>query len=133
MRKTLVDTAATIVFFTTLAAWTELYVAGMAPADVLKTRLTMIPLMVFTGRPYGLWRDWFFQTTKPTVAWSKTLIDGIAFLSFQLPVYALVLFLVGAEGEEILLLLASTAVLMLVVSRPFGVFLEYTRRFFRVG
>ncbi|MDW4498041.1 L-alanine exporter AlaE [Sulfitobacter sp. D35] len=132
MRRTLVDTFATIAFFTTVAAVTELFVAGMAPAEVLKTRATMIPLMVLTGRPYGLWRDWFFRTTKPTVSWSKTLIDGSAFLSFQLPVYGLVLFIVGADGGEILVLLASTAILMFVVSRPFGIFLEFTRRLFGV-
>ena len=123
---------ATIAFFTTVAALTELFVAGMEPDEVIKTRLTMIPLMIFTGRPYGLWRDWFFQTTKPTVAWSKTLIDGSAFLTFQLPVYALVLLIVGADMEEIILLLASTALLMFIVSRPFGLFLEFTRRCFKV-
>ncbi|MBO9432229.1 L-alanine exporter AlaE [Sulfitobacter sp. R18_1] len=103
-------------------------VAGMEPGEVLKTRLTMIPLMLFTGRPYGLWRDWFFSTTKPTVSWSKTLIDGLAFLSFQLPVYAVVLFFVGADRSEIVLLLVSTAVLMFAVSRPFGLFLDAVRK-----
>lgn len=132
MRKALVDTFATIAFFTTVAALTELFVAGMEPAEVVKTRLTMIPLMIFTGRPYGLWRDWFFQATKPTVTWSKTLIDGSAFLTFQLPVYALVLFIVGSDLEEILVLLVSTALLMFFVSRPFGIFLEFTRRLSKV-
>lgn len=128
MRKTIVDTLATVIFFTLVASLTELFVAGMETREVLKTRLTMIPLMLFTGRPYGIWRDWFFRMTKPTVSWSKTLIDGLAFLSFQLPVYAVVLFLVGADRSEIVLLLASTAVLMFVVSRPFGLFLDAARK-----
>jgi hypothetical protein len=46
MRLTLVDTLSTILFFTILAALTELYVAGMESADVLKTRLIMVPLMI---------------------------------------------------------------------------------------
>ena len=87
MRLTLVDTLSTILFFTILVALTELYVAGMEPADVLKTRLIMVPLMILTGRPYGVWRDWFFAGTKPTVAWSKSLIDGLAFLTFQPSVF----------------------------------------------
>ena len=37
MRLTLVDTLSTILFFTILAALTELYVAGMESADVLNT------------------------------------------------------------------------------------------------
>lgn len=128
MRRALVDTIATILFFTIVAALTELFIAGMAPGEVLTTRLIMLPMMVLTGRPYGAWRDWFFRTTRPTVSWSRTIIDGQAFLSFQLPIYALTLVIAGADGREILTLLGSTAVLMLIVSRPFGLFLEAVRR-----
>jgi hypothetical protein len=128
MRLTLVDTLSTIFFFTILAAVTELYIAGMEPAAVLNTRAVMIPMMILTGRPYGAWRDWFFATTKPTVSWSKSLIDGLAFLTFQLPIYGLTLWVVGADVAEISTLLASTAVLMLIISRPFGLFLQAMRR-----
>ena len=128
MRLTLVDTLSTILFFTILAALTELYVAGMEPTDVLKTRLIMVPLMILTGRPYGVWRDWFFAGTKPTVSWSKSLIDGLAFLTFQLPIYGLTLWVTGADFDEISTLLGSTAVLMLIVSRPFGLFLQVMRK-----
>lgn len=129
MRATIVDTLATIVFFTILAALTELFIAGMDPGEVLRTRIVMMPLMVLTGRPYGIWRDWFFMATRPTVSWSKALVDGIAFLSFQLPIYALVLFAVGADRREILTTLTSAALLMFVVSRPFGLYLEAVRRY----
>ena len=50
MRLTVVDTLSTI-FFTILAAVTELYVAGMEPAEVMQTRVAMIPVMITTGRP----------------------------------------------------------------------------------
>ena len=133
MRLTLVDTLSTILFFTILAALTELYVAGMEPTDVLKTRLIMVPLMILTGRPYGVWRDWFFAGTKPTVSWSKSLIDGLAFLTFQLPIYGLTLWIAGADFDEIGTLLGSTAVLMLIVSRPFGLFLQAMRQLADVG
>ena len=63
LRPFIVDTVATVFFFTIVAAITELYVAGMEPREVLKTRLIMMPMMVITGRPYGAWRDWFFNTT----------------------------------------------------------------------
>ena len=133
MRLTLVDTLSTILFFTILAALTELYVAGMEPTDVLKTRLIMVPLMILTGRPYGVWRDWFFAGTKPTVSWSKSLIDGLAFLTFQLPIYGLTLWIAGADFDEIGTLLGSTAILMLIVSRPFGLFLQAIRKLAGVG
>jgi hypothetical protein len=99
----------------------------MEPSEVLMTRLIMIPMMVITGRPYGIWRDWFFKKTMPTVSWSKALIDGFAFLSFQLPIYALTLVIAGANQNEVIILLTSTSFLMFAVSRPFGVYLEAVR------
>lgn len=127
MRRFLVDTVATVVFFTIVAALTELFVAGMEPREVVKTRLIMMPIMIITGRPYGAWRDWFFKTTKPTVSWSKTVIDALAFISFQLPIYGLTLVIAGASQKEIIIVLASTSVLMLIVSRPFGIYLDTVR------
>ena len=129
MRLTILDTLTTVVFFTVLAALTELFIAGMEPTEVLTTRLIMVPIMVLTGRPYGAWRDWCFAVSKPTVSWSKSLIDGLAFLAFQLPVYGVTLWIAGAEQDEILTLLATTAVIMLVISRPFGLVLDAARRF----
>ena len=51
MRRFIVDTIATIIFFTLIATLTELFIAGMEPSEVLKTRLIMIPMMVITGGP----------------------------------------------------------------------------------
>lgn len=81
MHRFIVDTLATIIFFTLIAALTELFITSMEPSEVLMTHLIMIPMMVITGRPYGIWRDGFFKKTKPTVSWNKVLIDGLAFLS----------------------------------------------------
>ena len=69
-----------------------------------------------------------FAGTKPTVSWSKSLIDGLAFLTFQLPIYGLTLWIAGADFDEVSTLLGSTAVLMLIVSRPFGLFLQAMRK-----
>ena len=67
MRCFIIDTAATVVFFTTIAAATELFIAGMELREVLITRLIMVPMMILTARPYGMWRDWFFKRTKNTI------------------------------------------------------------------
>jgi hypothetical protein len=97
----------------------------MEPFKVLKTRLIMVPMMVLTGRPYGAWRDWFFATTKPTVSWSKSLIDGVAFLTFQLPVYGLTLWMAGAARDEIL---TQRQFSCLLSAAPFGLVLETARK-----
>lgn len=128
MRLTIIDTLTTIVFFTVIAAAAELFIGGMTPLEVAKTRLIMAPMMILTGRPYGAWRDRVFAVTRPETALSKSLVDGVAFLSFQLPVYALVLWIAGAAPGEILTLLGTTAVIMLIISRPFGLLLDAMRR-----
>jgi hypothetical protein len=128
MRRTAVDTVSTILFFTTFAAATELFIAGMDLREVVTTRLIMVPLMVLTGRPYGLWRDWVFARTRPTVGWSRTVTDAGAFVFFQLPIYAATLIIAGADTTEILILLSAVLPQMLILSRPFGLFLEFMRR-----
>jgi len=130
MRNAVVDTLASIVFFTTIAALTELYIAGMAPGEVMTTRLIMVPLMIITGRPYGIYRDWVFAKSAPTEGWSRTLMDVVAFLTFQLPVYAVTLVFAGASMAQIATLLPMTAVLMVLLSRPFGLYLELARGWF---
>jgi len=54
-------------------------------------------------------------------------------LTFQLPIYGLTLWIAGADFDEISTLLGSTAVLMLIVSRPFGLFLQAMRKLADVG
>lgn len=61
MSAFVVDTFGTLVVFVDVAGLTELFVAGMDPAQVLVARLITIPVMVLTGHPYGMWRDWIFS------------------------------------------------------------------------
>ncbi len=128
MRKFIVDTTVSVVVFTILAACIELFIAGMEPMEVLTARLIMMPLMVLTGRPYGMWRDGVFQTLKPEGNMTKTIVDSAAFLSFQLPIYAVTLWVAGADRTEMLTALGSAAIMMLVVSRPFGLLLDAVRK-----
>ena len=127
MRCFIIDTVATVIFFTIIAASTELFIAGMELREVLITRLIMVPMMVLTGRPYGMWRDWFFKVTNPMTQWSRTIVDSLAFMIFQLPIYVLTLAIAGADVKEIISLIVSTSALMLIVSRPFGIYLEHVR------
>ena len=128
MRAFLVDTIATIAFFTVVAALAELLVVGLEPKQVLIARLFMVPVMAATGRPYGLWRDWAFARLRPRHRMTKALADVGVFVSFQLPVYLASLAVVGATVAE-LFAAAGTAILgMMILSRPFGVFLELVRK-----
>ena len=48
MVKTVVDTLATILFFTLLAGFSELVIAGLSLEQVLITRLITVPVMIAT-------------------------------------------------------------------------------------
>lgn len=127
MRLLLIDTLATIFFFTIVATFTELVIAGMSPREVLITRSLMIPVMVLTGRPYGAWRDWLFMRTSPRHRITRTAVDILAFLSFQVPVYVATLVIAGADYKQIMTAIGSATIFMVILSRPFGLFLDFVR------
>ena len=127
MRAFIIDTVGTVVFFTLVAGFTELFIAGMEPKQVLMARLIMIPVMVLTGRPYGLWRDWIFTQFKPQGRLLNIAADIFAFLTFQVPVYVTTLLIAGADFNEIQLAVSAAILFMVLLSRPFGLFLEALR------
>lgn len=133
MRLFVVDTIATIFFFTVVATFSELVIAGVDPNKVFVTRLVMVPMMVLMGRPYGVWRDWLFQRVRPRSQLSKITLDIAAFLSFQAPVYAATLMLAGADLAEVVAAVSSATMFMVILSRPFGLFLEIARKTARVS
>jgi L-alanine exporter len=57
MRKFLADTFALVVFSTLAGMFAELLVAGMTLLQSAQARLTAIPMMLMTARPYGVFRD----------------------------------------------------------------------------
>ncbi len=128
-RSFVADTLALLLFFTTTGIINERFVAGMSWQQVLEARLIGAALMVFCGRPYGLWRDWVMRFAGAgrlsQLAW-----DSFALLSFQVPIYAALLALAGADGEAVLRGTLGVSVIMLVLGRPYGAFLNVVRREF---
>ncbi|MET4103504.1 hypothetical protein ABIE58_002946 [Roseovarius sp. MBR-78] len=133
MRSYFVDTAATVTFFTVVAALSEFLIAGMDPRQVLIARLIMIPIMMVTARPYGLWRDWFFSKTRPKRWIATVACDIIAFIIFQVPVYVATLALAGATASEIVAAVSASIVFMILLSRPFGIYLDAVRNWARTS
>lgn len=87
--------------------------------------------MVPVGRPYGLWRDFMMSHAKETRC-SQVLWDSGALMSFQVPIYAAIIALSGATGEGLVRGVLGAAVMMLVLGRPYGAFLNWIRRLFRL-
>ncbi|PRA27850.1 L-alanine exporter AlaE [Pseudomonas poae] len=120
------DTLALIVFFTVTGILNERYIAGMGWDQVLHARMLGAGLMVLSGRPYGLWRDWImgFASASPR---SQLLWDSLALVSFQVPIYAGILAISGANAAEVLHGTMGVTVIMLTLGRPYGAFLNFVR------
>ena len=128
MRRLAVDSLAALSFFTLVAGGTELLVARMTLDQVIVSRATAVPVMLATGRPYGMWRDLAFRSLAPQGQASRAAVDVGTFVSFQVPVYAAILWLAGAGGAQMAAALSSATVFMLLLSRPYGLWLDWLRR-----
>nr|WP_210260010.1 L-alanine exporter AlaE [Martelella sp. HB161492] len=124
------DTLALVIFFTITSGLNERFVAGMDWSEVLVSRSVGALLMVATARPYGVWRDWLFARVKPSGRLFDFATDAFALLAFQVPIYVVILVIGGAGAGGILKGAAGFAVLMLVLGRPYGMFLEFVRGLF---
>lgn len=114
-----------MIFFTIVGALNERFIAGMAWSEVARSRTIGAPLMVLTARPYGLWRDWVMTRLVPPVP--SLIADAGALLLFQVPIYCAILWAGGASAASILSGAAGFAVLMLLVGRPYGAWLDFVR------
>jgi hypothetical protein len=129
-RAFVADTTALILFFTTTGVINERFIAAMSWDQVLHARMLGAALMVPVGRPYGVWRDYVMRQAKSTNRLSQLLWDSIALVSFQVPIYAAIIALSGASGCGLWRGVLGATVMMLVLGRPYGAFLNAVRRRF---
>lgn len=127
LRSFVADTLALVIFFTIVSGLNERFIVGMDWPEVATSRAIGAPLMVLTARPYGYWRDWFLKMTQPSSPTRALLMDSVALLAFQVPIYVLIIFASGARGMGIVTGALGFAGLMLVLGRPYGLWLELVR------
>ena len=134
VRRYLADTSALIVYSTVAGVFVEMVVAGLTVEQCLRARLTAIPIILVTGRPYGLYRDWIWRLSgaEEGVAARRVIADTTAFVSFQLPVYWIVLLIAGASFWQIAAASVTATIILLVSGRPYGALLDVFRRLYRV-
>lgn len=125
----LADTTALLLFFTTTGIINERVIAGMTWEQVLHARLLGAILMVPVARPYGIWRDWLMRRAGEGRI-SQLLWDSMALVSFQVPVYAAIIAFSGASGSGLVQGTLGAALMMLLLGRPYGAFLNGVRKLF---
>lgn len=134
MRRILADTVALLAYSVLIGAFIETVVIGLSWQEMVQARVGAIPIALAVARPYGLYRDRVLRYATRRFGDGRartTFYDMAAFVSFQLPLYAGLLYWVGAGGGEIALAMPAAVIAMVVTGRPYGVFLDACRRFFR--
>lgn len=96
---------------------------------MLHARLPGAALTIPVARPECLWRDWSMQRAGRGRG-PRVIRDSVARVSFQVPVYAVILVLRGASGRgPIFGILLDTAIMRVSVRR-YGAFRNGVRRLF---
>ncbi|MEZ8141937.1 hypothetical protein A1OO_10385 [Enterovibrio norvegicus FF-33] len=135
VRTVVADMFAMVVFCFVTGMMIEIFVSGMSFEQSLASRLLSIPVNILIAWPYGVFRDSVltFATRRSSSRLGKRAADFFAYVTFQSPVYAGILFSVGAEPNQIVTAVASNALLSGMLGMVYGVFLERCRKLFRVG
>lgn len=128
-RAFIADTTALVLFFTTTGILNERFIAGMTWDQVFHARLISAVLMIPVARPYGIWRDWVMKYAGPG-RFSRLLWDSLALMTFQVPLYAVIIAFSGASGSGLVKGTLGAALMMLCLGRPYGAFLNGIRRLF---
>jgi hypothetical protein len=129
MRRFLSDTFAMIVFSTVFGMAIEILVSGMTLGQSMQSRATAVPANLITARPYGMFRDWVFRTMDADEGSElrKGVADIFAFVLFQIPLYASILWSTGANAHQIVTACGTVTILSVFMGRPYGLFLDFCR------
>lgn len=134
VRHAAADTFAMVLFCFFSGMLIEVFISGMTLQQSLASRTLSIPVNIAIALPYGLFRDWMMRQTG---RWStsrkvKSLTDLLAYVMFQSPVYAAILWVVGADWEQMVTAVSSNALISCAMGVVYGRFLDFCRRCFRV-
>lgn len=134
IRHAAADTFAMVVFCFISGMMIEIFVSGMTFEQSLASRTLSIPVNIAIAWPYGLFRDYVLRQGRrlSDTRLSKNVSDLLAYVLFQSPVYAAILWTVGASGDQIMTAVASNAIVSCGMGVLYGYFLDLCRKWFRV-
>lgn len=135
LRHAVADTFAMVVYCSVVNMMIEIFLSGMSFEQSLSSRLVAIPVNILIAWPYGFYRDAFMRFTKrySNASWAKSLADVLAYITFQSPVYVVILWSVGADWNQIVAAVSSNVVVSMLMGAAYGYFLDYCRRLFRIS
>ncbi len=134
IRHAAADTFAMVVFCFLSGMLIEIFISGMSFQQSLASRTLSIPVNIAIAWPYGLFRDVMIRNARriSPSALMKNVADLVAYVLFQSPVYAAILYSVGASNDQIVTAVTSNAIISCGMGVLYGHFLDICRRWFRV-
>ncbi len=134
IRHAAADTFAMVVFCFLSGMLIEIFISGMTFQQSLASRTLSIPVNIAIAWPYGLFRDFMLKQARrfSTGSLMKNIADLAAYVLFQSPVYAGILYSVGASTDQIVTAVTSNAIISCGMGVLYGYFLDTCRRWFRV-
>jgi hypothetical protein len=135
LRHAVADTFAMVVYCSVVNMMIEIFLSGMSFEQSLSSRLVAVPVNILIAWPYGFYRDAFMRFTKrySQATWAKNLADVLAYVTFQSPIYVAILWLVGADWNQIAAAVSSNIIVSMLMGAAYGYFLDYCRRLFRIS
>ncbi|SAH04424.1 L-alanine exporter AlaE [Enterobacter hormaechei] len=135
LRHAVADTFAMVVYCSVVNMLIEIFLSGMSFEQSLSSRLVAIPVNIMIACPYGLYRDAVMRLARriSPAGWVKNLADVLAYVTFQSPVYVVILLTVGADWHQIAAAVSSNIVVSMLMGAVYGYFLDYCRRLFKVS
>ncbi|MDR9891563.1 L-alanine exporter AlaE [Pseudenterobacter timonensis] len=135
LRHMMADTFAMVVYCSVVNMLIEIFLSGMTFEQSLSSRLVAIPVNVIIAWPYGFYRDAIMRVARRVSpsGWVKNLADVLAYVTFQSPVYVVILLTVGADWHQIAAAVSSNIVVSMLMGAVYGYFLDFCRRLFRVS
>jgi hypothetical protein len=135
LRHAVADTFAMVVYCSVVNMLIEIFLSGMSFEQSLYSRLVAIPVNILIAWPYGMYRDLFMRAARKATqaGWAKNLADVLAYVTFQSPVYVIILLTVGADWHQITAAVSSNIVVSMLMGAVYGYFLDYCRRLFKVS
>lgn len=135
LRHAVADTFAMVVYCSVVNMLIEIFLSGMSFEQSLSSRLVAIPVNIMIAWPYGLYCDAVMRLARriSPAGWVKNLADVLAYVTFQSPVYVVILLTVGADWHQIAAAVSSNIVVSMLMGAVYGYFLDYCRRLFKVS
>ncbi|MGL4224761.1 MAG: L-alanine exporter AlaE [Vibrio sp.] len=134
IRHAAADTFAMVVFCFVAGMMIEVLISGMTLQQSLASRTLSIPVNIAIAWPYGVFRDYVLRQGYKLSSHSgmRNLSDLVAYVLFQSPVYAAILFTVGASSDQIITAVGTNALVSCAMGVLYGYFLDMCRRWFKV-